>query len=218
MDPRQISSDSDSFTMVRSNKKDRAVDHARSILENKLSKNLKFHNLQHTLDVVVAAKIIGENSNLDPAEIEVVVLAAWYHDTGFSKSYQNHEHESLKIAASCLKQIGYSTKAVSTILGCIKATQLPQKPVSQLERVLCDADLYHLSQSDYWTKNQLLREELTLVFNRPIRDDQWCYENLNFLCQHDYHTSYGKQVLAQLKNKHLKINIEKLEALVKKLD
>ncbi|MGI9543716.1 MAG: HD domain-containing protein [Cyclobacteriaceae bacterium] len=204
------------YAMVKSSKLDRAIDHARGILENKLSNKLKFHNLRHTLDVISAVHIIGEKSNLDPGAMEVVVLAAWYHDTGFSKSYQNHEYESRQIAAKFLKQIDYPTDVISKILGCIRATRIPQKPLNLLERIICDADLFHLSQSDYWTKNKLLREELSLVFSRPIRDDQWCYENLNFLCQHDYHTPYGKEVLARLKNKHLKRNIEKLEALIKK--
>ena len=197
-------------------KMEQAVDHAKNILANKLPQNLKFHNLNHTLEVVAAIKEIGLECKINSMEMELVTLSAWYHDTGFCIAYQDHESQSVEIASKLLEKIYYPPKQIAHILDCIEATRLPQKPSNLLEAIISDADMYHLATPYYWEKNELLREELTLVFGQSIRDDQWCYQNLNFLCQHDYHTPYGKDTLERKKNRHLKSNIEKLEALIQK--
>ncbi|MDN5213948.1 HD domain-containing protein [Fulvivirgaceae bacterium BMA12] len=190
-----------------------ATKHVTRLLNHHLSDNLRFHNLQHTREVVMAAVKIGHYSGISAEDAEIIKLAALFHDTGFTISYQNHEEHGMRLAKEFLESFDYDPACISKILDCIGATKLPQRPQNLLEAILCDADMYHLSTRNYWKKNQLLKEELSLVFNRPIRNDQWYLENLNFLSHHHYHTPYGLSILASQKAAHLKQNIEKLKEL-----
>ena len=33
---------------------------------------------------------------------------------------------------------------IQRVSSCIQATRMPQSPLSQVEKIMCDADLYHL--------------------------------------------------------------------------
>ncbi len=191
----------------------KATKHVTWLLNNHLSDNLRFHNLQHTREVVMAAMKIGHHCGVSAWDTEIIELAALFHDTGFTVSYQNHEEHGAGLAREFLASLDYDRGCIIKIIDCILATKLPQQPKNLLEAILCDADMYHLSSRNYWKKNQLLKEELSLVFNRPIRNDQWYLENLNFLSHHHYHTPYGLSILASQKAAHLKQNIEKLKDL-----
>ena len=39
-----------------------------------------YHNIDHTLNTVRAAEEIAEESNLSKADMETLLLAAWFHD------------------------------------------------------------------------------------------------------------------------------------------
>jgi HD-GYP domain-containing protein (c-di-GMP phosphodiesterase class II) len=47
---------------------------------------LPFHNLQHTLEVVERVKLIAQNCSLSSEETELILIAARFHDTGFSST------------------------------------------------------------------------------------------------------------------------------------
>lgn len=188
--------------------------YAEGILRN-LNKDYFFHSIHHTREVVEAAKSIGSYCSLDPYDLELVIISCWFHDTGFGISPFNHKDHSASIAKNFLETRKYPDKNIKKVVGCIRATQLPQNPLNILEAVVCDADMYHLSTSDYWHKNQLLKKETELIIKKKIRNDQWCNENLNFLSQHQYHTEYGNSVLTKHKRAHLMQNVQNLESLKK---
>lgn len=191
----------------------RCVSHyVKEILKN-LSSIYTFHSLQHTIEVVEASMEIARHCNLGSNELELVLIASWFHDTGFKISPYNHEVHSIKIAREFLRERRYPEQGIMKISGCIKATQLPQNPQNLLEEIVSDADMFHLSTRDYWCKNQLLKRELELLTQSEVRNDQWCFENLNFLRQHQYHTEYGKNVLSKHKQANLSKNVQKLESL-----
>ncbi len=53
------------------------------LFKEKLSKNYLYHNIIHTSEVVDTCLEIAEHSNLPEDEIEILLLAAWFHDTGY---------------------------------------------------------------------------------------------------------------------------------------
>jgi predicted metal-dependent HD superfamily phosphohydrolase len=179
----------------------------------KLNPKYTFHSQFHTQEVVAFSKLIGKKCKLTAMEQQVVLIAAWYHDTGYIRSPHNHEDHSVVIAENFLKTNYYSSHNLRKVISCIRATKFPQRPSNLLEAVLCDADMMHLSNEQYWSKNILLCKELEFINQSKIRNDQWCCENLNFLTQHCYHTSFGKNVLNKQKMKHLDENVRRLESL-----
>ncbi len=161
-----------------------------------LPDNMVYHNLNHTREVVKAARKIGSYINLGDEDMEVLLISAWFHDTGFVKDYEKHEEESIKFVKEFFKESGYPEENQERIIACIKSTQINVEPQTLIERVLHDADFMHLSKKSYFDKLLLLKSELDKTSGKVKSDNQWYDENLEFLENHKYYTEYGKTVLA----------------------
>lgn len=162
-----------------------------SLLRDKLPPNLIYHNYNHTVDVVEASLEIADGIGLSKEETEIVVLAAWFHDTGFIEVYEGHEEKGKEIAAAFLKENFYPEEKIEKVLGCIGATRYPQQPQNMLEYVICDADLSGIASKKYYEKAEFLRRELELVTGKADSDVQWLESEVNFLSLHKYHTSFA---------------------------
>jgi predicted metal-dependent HD superfamily phosphohydrolase len=178
--------------------------YAENYLANKIPSQLCYHNLEHTKVVVEAAKEIGRASNLSAEEMETVLLAAWLHDTGYSKCNAGHEAESMQITRDILAQNGAFEEKIEQVVNCIQATTYPQNPLNLVEKVMCDADMIHLASPDYFEKSELLRMELSHLKGYEIEKREWTLGNMKFFKHHQYFTEYGKSILEELKNKNRK--------------
>lgn len=163
-----------------------------------------FHNSKHTADVFLAATEIALGSGLSATEITTVQLAALFHDTGYVYEYQGHEEQSKLIAANILLQENVSNALIDAVTEAIDATKMPQGPTSHVQRVLCDADLFHLAHPGYISYAERLREEWTVHLRKQISDAEWKAENLGFLRTHHYFSSYGQVVLEVCKEKNIR--------------
>jgi HD superfamily phosphodiesterase len=54
----------------------------------------QFPNLNHTQSVVNAAKFLCEKEGCSQEETENVVIAAWFHDTGYTICKENQKIEN----------------------------------------------------------------------------------------------------------------------------
>ena len=112
--------------------------------KKELPSQIVYHNFTHTEEVVNAASEIGQAENISEKDLEVLLLATWFHDIGFIKNIEKHEESSKEIATNYLKEINYPEDLIVKVCKIIDATKMPQKPTSLLEKIICDADLYHL--------------------------------------------------------------------------
>lgn len=156
---------------------------------------LPYHNLNHALVVKNAALKIGTYASLSTDEMEILLLAALFHDTGYTVNQQNHEEKSKDLAKAFLQAENYDEDKTGKVLSSINATKNNVKPKTLIERVLNDADFYHLSKKSYFDKVFLLKAELESIEGKKITDADWYEENLRFLQAHKYYTEYGKTVL-----------------------
>lgn len=97
------------------------------LLKN-LPENMYYHNIDHTLSVVETVKLISKNMALTSEETEILILSAWFHDTGFVLSYKGHEKHSVQIAHKYLEECEYNSDLIEQVTLCILATQMPQTP------------------------------------------------------------------------------------------
>lgn len=178
-----------------------------SVLERGKCENLPFHNSQHTKDVVANVIVIGKELSMDTLELEPVILAAWFHDIGFSESYKAHEDSSMILANEFLVSSQYNANKLKTVLACIEATKLPQNPKETYAKILCDSDVFHISNSSFFYRNLLLRREWEIFLNKKYTDKEWILLNLEFLQHTHFFTVFGKDVLDEGK----KNNVEKLK-------
>jgi len=164
-----------------------------------------FHNIDHTEDVVKAATFLADYYKLPEPERLALLLAAWFHDTGYSSgSASKHEAMSKEIAMDYLQQHQVDAATIEKVGNCIMATQWPQAPTNLTEQILCDADLFHLGTDAFEEKNKLLRKELNTLYDKKLGKKEWRQKNIQFLEQHRYFTDYARTNLQPVKEQHVK--------------
>ncbi len=169
--------------------------HVTRMLVKQLPPDRVFHNIHHTINVVQGVNDIGRAEGLPADQLEILLLAAWFHDTGHVRTYRDHEYVSAELAREWLTIQGYAPAGIAEVARCILATVMPQSPADLLERIICDADLYHLSFPAYEHYQEVLREEWRSVLGIEMNDEEWHLTNDNFLRAHTYWTDYGRRVL-----------------------
>ncbi|MEK7671213.1 MAG: HD domain-containing protein, partial [Bacteroidota bacterium] len=120
-----------------------------SLLNGKLPGWAVYHNLRHTEEIVEAVQEIGEGSRLNKSEMEIVLLAAWFHDVGYTEVADGHEEKGVEIATRFLQAKGYPQNKIEQVGGCIRATKVPQSPKTFFEEIVCDADVIHLGKKRF---------------------------------------------------------------------
>ena len=165
------------------------------LLGEELPTDLVFHNVHHTINVVEGVVTIGKAEGISDEELEMLMLAAWFHDSGHIATYLGHEEKSIELARNWLQQNAYPTDRIEQVLRCIRATTMPQQPTDKLEQIICDADLYHLSFPTYDHYQELLREEWKRLLGIDESDAAWRERNDAFLRDHSYWTAFGKEKL-----------------------
>jgi predicted metal-dependent HD superfamily phosphohydrolase len=177
---------------------------AEEVFKDRAFSNRPFHNIEHTKDVVNAVQIIGPQSDLSEEELESAIVAAWLHDIGYIDGAKDHEHNAALKAKELLERLGAPHRKQMEVTEAILATKVPQNPKSLVSKVICDADLFHLSSDQCEYKSTRLREEWAIIGDKKLTDEEWLRTNLEFMEGHRYHTPYGQTVLQQGKKKNIK--------------
>jgi predicted metal-dependent HD superfamily phosphohydrolase len=175
---------------------------------------LTYHDKRHTETMVNRATEIANHYQVNDRDYFVVVASAWFHDTGYMVDIANHEEESAKLADEYLKNIGVTEEDIADINGCIMATRMPQSPLSLLEKIVCDADLYHLGTEEFFDTDKLLRKEMGVLHGTEVKKLDWWRKSVAFLSAHQYHTDYCQVLLNATKQK----NIQELKLKIAKAD
>ena len=178
--------------------------HVTDIFTQKVRPEFVFHSLDHTEAVAEACSKMADYYQLSDEDRYVLMLAAWFHDTGYSAGKaEGHEEISAQIATDFLKQHSVDDTIQQRVSSCIRATHMPQSPISQTEKILCDADLLHLSTEDFKAMSQLLKQERENLLGQKISKKEWRRGNIKFLQEHKYFTEYGQQYLEPKKQENL---------------
>jgi HD superfamily phosphodiesterase len=196
---------------------EQSEDFVSNLLKDKLSNLYSYHNFNHTLTVVTAVKELCKKEGVEGDDKEALLVAAWFHDTGYIKGYENHEKESAKIAADFLREKGKSEEFISTVSDLILATIKEYNPKNHLEKIIKDADFAHIMGAEYVTTCELLRMELKNTGIVSFSNEEWAKENLNFLMnKHRFYTDYALRKWQPLKEKNLLLVQKKIEKQEKK--
>lgn len=172
------------------------------LLRDNLPGNYLYHNPEHTLYVIEKALEIGKSEKCTDEELDFIGVAALWHDTGYIKTYLNHEAESCKLARHYLPEYGYQSEYIDRICDMIMVTKIPQLPKYKLEEILADADLEYLGTEEFEIKSEALFQELQSV--RPAyTETEWDQAQISFITNHHYFTHYCQEHKEPVKMKHL---------------
>jgi predicted metal-dependent HD superfamily phosphohydrolase len=173
-----------------------------NLLRDNLPEAYYYHNYKHTLYVIDRALEIGSSEGCSAEELELIHTSALWHDTGYIRTYKNHEEESCLLAREYLPGFGYSPEYVEKVCSMIMATRIPQLPKNKLEEILADADLEYLGSDSFVSKADGLFREMQSV-NPQLTLDKWNEMQISFLKNHHYFTNFCKQHKESIKQQHL---------------
>jgi predicted metal-dependent HD superfamily phosphohydrolase len=181
-----------------------AKKHVIHLLNEELDSAFVYHNLSHTQQVVVKSKELAEVSDLSDNEKYLLELAAWFHDTGFTKGPKTHEKESSKIASSFLKEHNCAEDTIQAVIALIMATEVNYQPISELEKLIRDADSSHIGGKNYMDICELLRKEWELTCDKTLSESEWLNENINWLTnKHRFYSDVASAKWDKGKGKNL---------------
>jgi predicted metal-dependent HD superfamily phosphohydrolase len=173
---------------------------------------LLYHDIVHTREVVSAVTTISGYYSLSAYDRFPILAAAWFHDLAWAISgVQDHERRSADLARTFLADKGVAEAMIREVEGCIMATKVPQQAQTLKEKIMADADLYHLGKSNFQEKSDLLREETALLTGEPLSGTVWRANVLHFLESHQYFTEFAKQELQKHKDETYQLLKEKQE-------
>ncbi|MFT4203575.1 MAG: DUF5706 domain-containing protein [Chitinophagaceae bacterium] len=155
---------------------------------------LTYHNLQHTRSVVDNVTLLCNHYHYDEKRENLLRIAAWFHDMGYYQGIcEDNEKIGAKMAEDFLRENAVPQEDIDLVKGCIMATQMPQQPSTEEQYIICDADLAHLANPDFYEYSKQLKKELEKTKNEKIGKAQWIDSTLPFLENHRFFTSYAQE-------------------------
>ena len=178
-------------------------------------KNHYFHQFEHALDVKNRAIEIAKEEWLDENQIELLIIAALFHDTGFIIQYDDNEYIWAKIARSYLENILYPNDKIKIIERLILATKPSYKtPVDILEKIIKDADLDNLWRDDFFEKENNLKKEIEAIKWIKLKKPEWHHATLDLMNNYTYFTnSWNSERWTKKKE-----NMKKLKKMIQELE
>ncbi len=181
-----------------------------NLLKTNIPENYYYHNYKHTLYVHDTALHIGSHEKCTAEELELISAASFWHDTGYIKTYKNHEEESCNLARHYLPEYGYSTQDIDIVCGMIMATKIPQSPKTKLEEILADADLEYMGTPSFDSTADDLFSEIQSL-NPELTEEKWTQIQISFLQNHRYFTAFCKENKEPVKQNFLHKLIQGIE-------
>jgi predicted metal-dependent HD superfamily phosphohydrolase len=189
------------------------------LLKDKLSISFSYHNVSHTESVVNAVEYLCKKEKVSQFDKEVVLIAAWFHDTGYINGCENHELASVTIASAFLRGKDQSVEYIDKVSSLIKATTFDYAPNTMLEKIIKDADYSHFANPDYSSVCELLRTEWENTNKKFYNDLEWANENYRMLQKHHkYYTDFAINNWNPLKEKNIEVVRNKIKTMEEQMD
>ncbi len=192
----------------------------RELFSNELPDGIKFHDADHTLHptkgVVAVANSIAISENISEHDRELLITAAYFHDTGYIREYDKNEPIAARMAGRILNLIGYKPDEIEKVQKMILSTDLDREPKTHVEKILCDADLDNLGREDFFILDTKLREGRRARGLDVSDNEKWYRGTLEVLNKHKYYTESQKKLMEEGKQKNIQQLLKKLEKIEKK--
>ncbi len=182
----------------------KAENYVFELFKNELPKTYLYHNFLHTQRVVESAQEIIENIEISKENAEIIVLSAWFHDTGYIKGSEGHEIISTEIAEKFLTKYNLEEQKIIAVKDCILATEINHKPQNIVEEIIKDADSSHFAKDYFKEVSELLHQEMILHKISAYSIKEWRAENIKMFSEkHQYYTRYAVENWTPKKNENL---------------
>lgn len=176
-------------------------------LRQQLPTELSYHSYQHTQDVLDEALLFGFTAGLPHRDLELLAIAATFHDSGFLISPEDNEKYAADLAAIAMEEVGgYKEDEIKLVSRMILDTALQFSengyayiPSTELSKYLLDADLSNLGREDFMEKAALIANER----GQELKDT--LPELVIFLSGHRWQTEVAKNLREDRRIKNIEL-------------
>ncbi len=170
-----------------------AQEYVAPLLEAQLPATLTYHTLRHTAGVAKEARALAAAAGLAPPDTEALLVAAWFHDTGYLDVYDGHEYRSMARADAWLATHNVPADRRQLVQDLIRTTHRDEPPATELQKLLADADMSNLARDDFRASAELLRTEWEVALGKTYSSEAWAELQLDFMQGHKYLSAAGKE-------------------------
>ncbi len=181
------------------------------LFKKDLSNYFLYHNFAHTHQTVETVKEIAVDYELSEEEFENLIIASWFHDSGYALGCQNHEEEGVNIMKNYFGE-QLSKKRFKEIERLILSTKYEYKQAKLDEEIIHDADYVNIGKKSFSKRAELLRCEWEKINNKIYDDLEWAELQLDFLISKKFKTSVAVHKFGKRRDE----NIEKQRKLIEK--
>ena len=103
-------------------------DYVKKIFDENALSGRHYHNFTHSLEVVKVTEEISSALKIDDKDKEALLIAAWFHDIGYTKCCDGHEDVGVELAKGFLTKNNYSEEGIDKVARLIQATRMPRNP------------------------------------------------------------------------------------------
>lgn len=153
------------------------IDESYVILRSEYTSDTRhYHTLWHVKYMIEKLDKYFTNL-LTPRQKDLIELAIWYHDVIYDINSTNNESHSalvLEIFANALK---LENSEIELLVSLVKATTHKEYQTDLSHKVICDLDLYGLSNSEIYFEN---RDNVRKEFHQAT-EEQWLLGRKSFI-------------------------------------
>ncbi len=151
---------------------EKAAAYVRTYLMEHAPTHFFYHNYGHTEELADQAEELAKKSKLADAEKEQLLLAAWFHDTGFTQNYEEHGPAAARIADTWLTEQAYPAESKDRVVALLQKLGA-ENPTEPLDKLLHDARWSWLGRKRFSSRAKLLRLEQEQQTDEKISGKDW---------------------------------------------
>jgi len=176
-----------------------------SRLRADLPKNLFYHAVEHTEDVLAEVVLFSLQGKVSTDDLELLAIAAAFHDAGYIERYVDNEVIGARMARAAMEAERFSTERIAAVERMVLDTRLVrtgagprQIATSALSKYLLDADLSNFGRTDFFDKGELQRRELGIDRERFLR------RTFALISSHSWQTDAARTLRQPTKEENLR--------------
>jgi hypothetical protein len=187
-------------------------------LLDKLPKNLKYHNKEHTLDVLKETILFALADGRDRETIRQQAISAAWHDVGFVKQHAQNEPVAVEMFKQSKTFQTLSEEQRNEIIANILDTQIVMKDdkpflLQQRSRLgyVLDGDVSNFGREDFSEKRMRVAEELGLNLSNADIKRKFCKFVIELLRNHEWKTASARALRQAQKEINLRRAVEEYD-------
>lgn len=162
-----------------------------------------YHNYDHAEEVADVCAKLAKAAKLPQDQIELLQIAAWFHDCGYAVQTEKIAEGSATTARNFLESKGYPRQKIEKIEQLIRNLHAGVPPPDDLEKILRDANYSFTGRKRFFRRAELLRLEKEETNDKKFSSNEWNRRLLDLLLNQHFYTIWAKERFWNRRNKNI---------------